>query len=270
MRKFILNADDFGKSESHNIAVVNAASHGLLKSASLMTTMPYFNHAVDKIKFLPQGFRVGVHLNLVEGRAINPNFKTLTNRFGCFNNNFLMLLIKSYSKDFLDEVEKELESQIKLALVYFQPTHLDSHMHVHSIPNIFKIVLKLAKKYNIPYVRTQKEIPCFVKGTNFKKYFLNLAKVALLNSLNVINKKELLNSDIKTNDYLLGVAYTSMMTPKAIIEGLKRIKSENVTAEALLHPCVYSNNKKDCHTLEYETAINEWLLSAIKGLGFEV
>ena len=39
-------------------------------------------------------------------------------------------------------------SQIETILNYTRVDHIDSHVHTHSIPNIFQITAKLAKEYS--------------------------------------------------------------------------------------------------------------------------
>lgn len=41
-------------------------------------------------------------------------------------------------------------------------THIDSHVHTHSIPRIFELVCKLAQEYGIKQIRTQYEQPYII------------------------------------------------------------------------------------------------------------
>ena len=59
-------------------------------------------------------------------------------------------------------MEEEYRLQIEEGLKHFKPKHIDSHVHMHAIPNLFKIVCKLAKEYDIPYIRTQFEKPYLI------------------------------------------------------------------------------------------------------------
>ncbi len=44
--------------------------------------------------------------------------------------------------------------------------------------------------------------------------------------------------NINTNDFLIGVMYTGMMSEETIIEGLKHIKDENSLTEIIIHPSI--------------------------------
>lgn len=275
MKKFILNADDLAKSEFHNTALKNAFLKGLLKSTSIMANMPLFDETIKEFSKL-EGLSIGVHLNLIEGYAINKNLKELTDNDGKFKNGYLNLILKSNSNKFLKEVEIEFRSQIEAVLKYITPTHIDSHVHTHGIPNIFNLVLKLAEEYKITNIRTQAEIPYFIndlKTYNLKTYLINLIKVVLLNYFTLINKSTLKKYNLKTNDYLLGVSYSAMMDKNTIIEGLEKINKlnkGNILVEALIHPCLYNDNKKDSHLKEFESAIDDNLIKEIISLGYSI
>lgn len=267
MKKFILNADDLGKSEFHNNAVLEGFKDGFLKSASVMTNMPSYKDALYRVILPNPNLGVGVHLNLIEGKSINPKLNWLCDRYGSFNNGYLSLLLKSKNKKFLAQVEKEFRSQIEIALETFQPSHLDSHVHIHSIPNIFKIVVKLANEYNIKQIRTQNEVPYFILGHKYNP--INLIKVILLNHFSLKNKQIIKKFNLETNDYLIGVNYTSMMDSETIIEGLKKIKDAKVV-EALIHPCIYYDDIIDSHTKEFEITKDNMLKDLIEMMDYQI
>ena len=182
------------------------------------------------------------------------------------------MIIKSFNKDFLNQVETEFRAQIEKAVAKTKISHLDSHVHTHAIPNIFKIVIKLAKEYNIPYIRTQFEKPYIVP--NLKKhlntkYPPNILKIILLNTFTLINKKQIENSGIKTNDYLIGVGYTGLMDEKTIEYGLKALKG-NFVAEALIHPCKYEEEISDSHAAEFGATQSTVLKKAIENMNIEI
>ena len=257
MKKVIINADDFGLTKEINESVKLGYQSGLITSASIITNTEHFYHAADVI--LPQikNIDLGFHFNIVEGKSLtHPSL--LCDDKGFFNNSYVDLLFKMNNKNVLLQMEQEFEAQIERILKYHEISHLDSHVHIHSIPSIFKLFIKMAKKYNIKYIRLQKEIPyCIIRKSLNKKYMINIIKNILLNSFSFINSKVLKNeSDIKTNDYLIGVLYTGFMDENTIINGLKCIKKENSIVEIILHPslCI---DEKNTHDLKY----NEFLIT---------
>ena len=112
----------------------------------------------------------------------------------------------------------------------------------------------MAKEYGIEEVRTQFERPYIIPDLHKHltlKYPINLIKVVLLNTFTIVNEATVQQYGLKTNDYLIGVTYTSMMVSLAISYGLMAIKYDNVTVEALIHPCRYEDGLIDNHFNEY-------------------
>ena len=275
-KKFILNADDFGMSEAYNRAVLEGYAEGILKSASLAANGEAFDEAVNVVIHKCPDLGVGVHLNIIEGKSLCEDVNTLTDSNWQFNNSFGQLLLKAYNpkeKDFMPQLEREFRRQIEKVLSKTKVTHLDSHVHVHAIPKIFNLVCRLAKEYGIEQVRTQFERPYMIpdlhKHMNLK-YPVNLIKVALLNTFTVINEGTIHEYGLKTNDYLIGVSYTSMMDALSVSYGLMAIKYDNITVEALIHPCRYEDGTIDNHFNEFLITKNKKLKDKIESLGFEI
>lgn len=270
-KKFILNADDFGMSKAFNRAVLDGYHNGFLTSASLCANGKAFNAAVNEIIPECPNLGVGVHLNIIEGRALT-KAPMLTNKQGKFNNGYLALLLKSKDENFLNQVEFEFRTQIETIMNYTKVDHIDSHVHTHAIPNLFKITAKLAKEYNIPYIRTQHEemyfVPSFRIHCNLK-YPPNILKILLLNHFTELNKKVVSEYGLKTNDYILGVGYTGLMDDMTVEWGLKSIEEECVV-EALIHPCHYATSNNNQHYTEFLITQNKALKDKIARLGFEI
>ena len=271
-KKFILNADDFGMSKAFNRAVLEGYHNGFLTSASLCANGKAFNAAVNEIIPECPNLSIGVHLNIIEGRSLT-KASMLTNKNGKFNNGYLGLMIKSLDKNFLNQVEFEFRTQIETIMNYTKVDHIDSHVHTHAIPNIFKLTAKLAKEYNIPNIRTQYEemyfVPSLKKHLNFK-YPPNILKIILLNSFTQINKEVAKEYGLKTNDYLIGVGYTGLMDDMTIEYGLKTLEDEEGITEALIHPCHYATRNNNQHYTEFLITQNKELKNRILGMGFDI
>lgn len=275
-KKFILNADDFGMSNAFNRAVLDGYNHGFLTSASICANGESFDAAVNEI--LPEcpDLGIGVHLNIIEGYALSDFTKMnmLCDLNGKFINGYGKMIYLSFNKDFIEQVEAEFRRQIEKVLKHTKIDHLDSHVHVHAIPEIFKITCKLAKEYGINQVRTQFEKFYTIPDIKFHlnlKYPPNLLKIILLNSFTSINKQKIKDYGLSTNDYLIGVGYTGMMNDKTLYCGLEAIK-ENGTVEALIHPCNHINPKKikSQHQIEFNITQNMDLKDKIQRLDFEI
>ncbi len=245
MKRIIISADDFGYSTENNNAVLIGYKEGNITAAGLMANMDGFNHAVEAV--IPQipDIDLGFHFNIIEGMSLTkPDL--LCNTDGHFNCNFLKLMFNQNNPQLLSQIEIEFKAQIEKILNYYPVSHIDSHVHIHAIPSIFNLVVKLAKEYDIEYVRTQREIPYIVRNKILNSKFpVNIIKNVLLNSLSQNNVKNL--SGIKTNDYIIGVLYTGGMEEETVYNGLKKINREDSLTEVLFHPHLpadISNSKR--------------------------
>ncbi len=270
-KKFILNADDFGLSKAHNKAVLEGYLNGFLTSASLCANGKAFNGAVNEIIPECPNLGIGVHLNIIEGHSLT-KAPLLTDKKGNFNKSWGYILLNSHNKRFLEQVEFEFRTQIETIMNYTDVDHIDSHVHTHAIPEIFKLTASLAKEYKIPYIRTQYEemyfVPSIKKHLNLA-YPPNVLKIILLNYFTGKNKKIAKEFGLKTNDYIIGVGYTGMMDDMTVEYGLRTL-DEDCTAEALIHPCSYSITKNNKHFREFLITQNKELKNKITGLGYDI
>ena len=97
VKKFILNADDFGISNDLNRAVLEAYQLGILKSASLMANGPAFENAINEVLPNCPDLGVGIHINLIEGYSLCQDNTSLVDSDGRFRNSFLNLLFRAYN-----------------------------------------------------------------------------------------------------------------------------------------------------------------------------
>ena len=161
--QLLINADDFGCSESVNYAVDYCFKNQLIQRTSIMVNMEYFDEAVVLAKEGGYDDKVGLHLNLTEGRPLTELIKhTDFCSNGVFNGNAIR---KQKNRFFLNKrvkkaVRCEIEAQIEKYIAQgFNLLHIDSHQHVHTNPSIFYILLPLIKKYQFRTMRLSRNIP---------------------------------------------------------------------------------------------------------------
>lgn len=252
-------------SKAFNKAVLDGYNHGFLTSASLCANGEDFDTAVNEVIPECPNLGIGVHLNIIEGKALLDDSK--------FSHGYLQLMHLVNNPEFLAKAEKEFRLQIEKVLKYSKVDHLDSHVHVHGIPKIFELTCKLAKEYDIKQVRTQFEkfyiVPDIKKHLNIK-YPPNILKILLLNHFTFHENRKLIKRyELKTNDYLIGVGYTGMMDDNALFYGLSAIE-EDCVVEALIHPCNYNEKISNQHYTEFLITQNLDLKDKIQRLGFEI
>jgi hopanoid biosynthesis associated protein HpnK len=208
-KRLIINADDFGLCAGVNRAIVEAHTHGVLTSTTLMANMPAALEAVQLAKSLP-GLGVGVHLTLVEGRPLSKidEVACLTNEAGEFAYSPGKLVVMSLVSG---QVRRAIKAELSLQIQWvidcgIKPTHLDSHKHVHAFPTLHPIICELAEYFGIPYIRNVYE-PGYVCGAGWpavqaggKGRARKLRAMAKLSGLR--------NSRYFANNMLFGVAHT--------------------------------------------------------------
>ncbi|GJL78746.1 MAG: chitooligosaccharide deacetylase [Nitrospinaceae bacterium] len=136
-KKFlIVNADDFGLSSAVNRGVVEAYKLGIVTSASLMVRFQGAKDAAAYGRNHP-GLGLGLHLDLGEwfysdGEWL-PKYEVVD---------------LTDAKAVLTEVCRQIETFRRL--VGRDPTHIDSHQHVHRREPVKTILLQCAEKIKTP------------------------------------------------------------------------------------------------------------------------
>lgn len=135
-RRLIVNADDFGLSAGVNQGIIQAREQGIVTSASLMVRWPGAVEAAAYARANP-GFAVGLHLDLCEWTFANEEWR---------------VVYQVVPTDAAAAVEAEVARQLARfhQLVGRNPTHLDSHQHVHRAEPARSILLRQARQLGVP------------------------------------------------------------------------------------------------------------------------
>jgi chitin disaccharide deacetylase len=160
MLRLIVNADDMGLTERVNEGILQAHQTGIVTSTSIMANGAAFEDAVTRCKKVPT-LDVGVHLTLVEERpCLKPDsIPSLVASTGTLHRH-ATIFVKKYlaGKIRLEEVWRELEGQLRKVLSHgITVSHLDTHQHLHMLPQLLGMTVKLARKYDIPAIRLPRE-----------------------------------------------------------------------------------------------------------------
>jgi chitin disaccharide deacetylase len=155
-RRLVVNADDFGFSESVNEAVVRAHQNGILTTASLMVNESAAAQAVQMARQHPT-LGVGLHLSLVCGRAAlrAEQIPDLVAPNGKFPDNAPMAGMKYF---FSSKCRAQLRAEIAAQFEKFHATgltldHVNGHLNMHLHPVILGILLENSEKWGIRAVR---------------------------------------------------------------------------------------------------------------------
>lgn len=135
-RTLIVNADDLGYTQATNDGIFHAYQHGIVTSASLMVRPAAAREAAQRATEI--GFTdLGLHLDLGEWTRRNGEWIALY--------------------EVVDPVDAgAVATECERQLARFQeltgrnPTHLDSHQHVHRQEPACSIVFAIAERLSIP------------------------------------------------------------------------------------------------------------------------
>jgi predicted glycoside hydrolase/deacetylase ChbG (UPF0249 family) len=135
-RHLVVNADDFGQAEGINAGIIAAHEHGIVTSASLMVRWPAATSAAEYARQHPH-LSVGLHVDLGEW---------------AFRNGEWLRIYEVLASDDLHAISREIRRQLEVfrSLCGADPTHFDSHQHVHREEPIRTIVRDLGRELQVP------------------------------------------------------------------------------------------------------------------------
>lgn len=232
--RILINADDFGWTDGHNLAVARAHQLGGLHRTSILSNGLGFSQAVDLAYQLP-GLRIGVHLALNELQPLSrkPQILRLTNGDGMFGESVVALLKQWLQRALpLESVEEEWNLQIeKVAKAGIKINHLDTHKHVHLIPPLSRIFCDLAIKYQVSEVRVplDKFSPSILKrgfqGVGFWFLAWRFKSLAQDRGLNFPGR-------------FIGVYDSGHMSKIRLLKAIQSVRS--IKTEIMVHPAIIS------------------------------
>lgn len=156
IEKLIINADDFGLASGVNRGIIECHAAGVLTSTTLMVRGAAAEEAAGLAADHPE-LGVGLHLNITAGAPVLPvgQVTSLVNRDGFFYDKWRTVLRLSAGGIRLKELEAEVRAQIRRCReLGVEPTHADSHHHIHAHPLMRRIVQSACRDEGISAVRS--------------------------------------------------------------------------------------------------------------------
>lgn len=243
MKNLIVNADDLGWTEGVNRGILEAYHHGIVTSASLLANGAAFAGGVKAARSAPD-LGVGVHLNLSDGPPVADReaVMSLLNDNGEFAGGPESLLLKRARRGLvLEEVEEEWDAQIqRVRDAGIQPTHLDGHKHVHMLPGLLDIALRLAKKHGIGAIRVSLEessLRAALSTGSQQRAHVVMKQGVQARGLKLLARdarEQAAHMGIATADFFCGIAQTGQLTRDGVAQLLKVLPEG--TTELMCHP----------------------------------
>jgi len=235
MRQLIVNADDFGLTGAVSSGILDAHRDGIVTSTTIMANGGAFDAAVAMRRLVPR-LGVGVHLNLTEGVPVSPAIRipSLVDGNGRLHLSPGRLLRAIATRQLnLADVETELRGQIaKVVRAGVSPTHLDGHKHVHVLPGVSDIVIRLAQEFSIPSVRCPRELP-FSLPTSLGKV-KQYAVGGVVFGFATAFQQKLARAGLFTPAHFFGLSQTGFLHTESMLDILGRLPDG--VSELMCHP----------------------------------
>lgn len=135
-RRLVVNADDLGQSHGINCGIAHAFQHGILRSASLMVRWPWAAEAAAYSHANP-GLGVGLHCDFRESVLRDDEWVTV----------YQLIPDETDWVPIAEEVYRQLDAFRDL--MGRDPTHLDSHQHVHRRDPLRSVLIELAQNLGV-------------------------------------------------------------------------------------------------------------------------
>jgi predicted glycoside hydrolase/deacetylase ChbG (UPF0249 family) len=216
-KKIIISADDFGQSLGANINILKLLSQKKLQRISVMVNGEF---SAEEIRLLLDSHvKLDLHLDFFSLLKNNLLFRKKTGAFVR-----LLAFLKYYllGKISVFKVGRDWNAQLEKFNQIFgkYPDGLNSHQHIHFFPPYFKLILALARKSRITYLRLG------------KKDFMQTGNIVslIIFFLRRINRRRFLDSGLASSDFLVSLDWIK----KDPLGKIDRLPSGEI--ELIVHP----------------------------------
>lgn len=200
MKSGFVCADDFMLTKKISLGIINLIKKDKINAVSVMVVFKK-NKSYGQIlkKKIKNYHTIGLHIVLTDFIPLSKFHKIKK-----FSNipNLIFNLVSGKIKP--NEIEYEIKSQIlEFKKIFgYLPKYIDGHHHVHQLPFISKILIKIINE-----IYEKKPL---VRNTNLKISLILQNKVEIFKSLllsfvGLYFKKKLVNNNIPTNNYFFGI-----------------------------------------------------------------
>ncbi len=241
MKYLIVSADDLGLSESINRGIIRGLEEGIVTNLNVVPTGKAFYDATAGLRVLKPG-EIGAHLALTETAPVTEgrDISTLLNGKGAFHKSYPLFVAKFlFGRIDRGQIYIELKNQIeKLKNCGIPITNLSGHQHIHMLPGILEIFIRLAKEYKIPSIRCLRGDK-FLYPLGVKKIFRKIILDCLAPAMN----KAIDKASIARAGNFLGFLDSGNIREESLIKMLNNLPEG--TTELVAHPGFISSEVLD-------------------------
>jgi len=238
VKRLVVTADDAGLHPGMTAGALAAHDTGIVTAVSVSSNGRAFEDAVARLRERP-GLDVGIHLTLVGEAPLSPprEVRSLLGRDGrllpgwpIFARRWLLGRVRP------DHVEAELRRQIERLLATGLPIiHANAHQHLHVLPGLFEIVLRLAEEHRIPWIRIPAEPAAALPVSP------RALQIFLLNALGRSARRRLHPEGTRAAGRTIGVLTAGHLTVEALGRAIDQIGGQTGSqagevSELVCHP----------------------------------
>ncbi|HEV2392459.1 MAG TPA: hopanoid biosynthesis-associated protein HpnK [Verrucomicrobiae bacterium] len=264
-RRLIVNADDFGRSESINQAIVRAHRQGILTTTSLMVNESAADQAVALARDNPR-LGVGLHLTFLCGHSalLQGQIPGLVNLRQEFTDNPTAAGFRYF---FTPGLRAQLRAEIHAQFAKFHATglpldHVNGHLHLHLHPAIFRILMQDAPQLRFQRVRL-----------TFDPFWLNLRlasgylayrtlHAAIFHCLSARSRPVLHRAGFRHTQAVFGLLQNARVDERYVMRLLPRLPPGD--SELYSHPSL------DEFSHEFDALISPRVQDEVKRLGIQL
>lgn len=150
----IINADDYGYFRCVSDGILEAAMSGIVTATGVFANAPHFGEYAARLREC-EGLDTGNHLNLTYGTPLTRGMAAKLARWsGRFPGKFAIASAVLSGAISGRLVRDEWKAQVERSLgARLRVRFLNSHEHVHMLPQLYAVVMDLAREYGVAHVR---------------------------------------------------------------------------------------------------------------------
>ena len=264
-RRLIVNADDFGRSESINAAVIRAHREGILTTASLMVNEPHADAAVGLARENPR-LGVGLHLSLVCGASALgvAAIPDLVNKQNQFSENPVLAGWRYFASA---QCRPQLREEIAAQFEKFRATglpldHVNGHLNIHLHPVVFGILMENAERWGIRALRLTDDWFGLSARLARGQWFYRLSHAAIYRLLSARARPVLARKGIRHTRVVFGLLQNGRVDSGYVAKLLPRLPPGD--SELYSHPSL------DQFKNEFDALINPTIKTLAGQLGIQL
>ena len=210
-----------------------AHREGILGAASLMVAGAAAADAVQRARDLPT-LRVGLHLVLVEGRAVLPHaaIPDLVDRNGWFGPNQWR---RGFAYFFHPRIRRQLAAEIEAQFAAYAATglpldHADAHKHMHLHPTVARLMIAIGRRHGLRAIRVPAEPPSVLAACGTKPGIGARA----LHVWSGVLRRQARRAGLAIPDQVFGIAWSGAVTAGRLLTLAAQLPAG--ASEIYLHP----------------------------------